>query len=103
MGCGGGADMIRDGLWERERKGKGIKRRKKDGNEGDSGGAVKSYLGFKLHRRRSPPHCNLLSIVTNRSEPIDLCQQLSGDGSVNSLSVLRSPDSLSNVHSLLME
>jgi hypothetical protein len=29
MGCGGGADMIRDGLWERERKGKRMKRRKK--------------------------------------------------------------------------
>jgi hypothetical protein len=29
MGSGGGADMIRDELWEWEREGKRIKRRKK--------------------------------------------------------------------------
>jgi hypothetical protein len=80
--------MIRDGLWERERKEKMVKRRM---NEGDSGGAVKSYLASSytaaaLLRTASPLY---------RNEPIDHCQQPSGGCSVNSLSDLRSPDSLS--------
>lgn len=32
MGCGGGADMIRNGLWERVKEGKKDQRERKDGN-----------------------------------------------------------------------
>lgn len=69
MGCGGGADMIRDGLWERERKGKTIKRRKKRWQWGWLGcGQV--VFGLQV----APPPLssalqsrNLLSTLTNQS------------------------------------
>jgi hypothetical protein len=85
--------MIRNGLWERERKAKMIKEGKEwTAMKGDSGGAVKSYLGFKLHRRRSPPHCNLLSIVTNQSIIA------SNRPATVRLTACEAPDSLSNVY-----
>ena len=58
MGCGEGADMIRDGLRERVKRRETI--REKEKMAMGLGWAVESYLGFKLHRRRSPPHCNPL-------------------------------------------